>query len=159
MTTLAEFLKQQAEKERADNPQREKKRREWIRAVERLIQQIEEWLSQADTEKVLLIERTEIHRNEESVGAYAVPGLDIQLGTQKCWVRPVAQGVMAPYELAKFAGRAEGRVDITDGARKYTLYRLVDDGSEQWVIVDDRDYRTKPFDRIAFDDAILDLFQ
>ena len=54
--------------------------------------------------------------------------------------------------------RAQGRVDITDGAGyRYVLYRALDEGGERWVVIDPEDYRARPLDRATFESALLRL--
>ena len=44
MATLAEFLRTEGQEFRAKVPERERKRQEWLQALERLYRQIEDWL-------------------------------------------------------------------------------------------------------------------
>ena len=51
---------------------------------------------------------------------------------------------------------ADGRVDITDGIRKYMLYRTLKDGQETWYAVDER-FQAAPLDRSRFEAILQDL--
>src|ERR1700722_5479510 len=92
MSNLAEFLKQQAERVRSATPERRQKREEWLQALERLFQQMEEWLRQVDTEKVLRVDRRSIQLRDE-LGTYPASVLVIDLYGSKVEAIPVAWDV------------------------------------------------------------------
>lgn len=52
--------------------------------------------------------------------------------------------------------RYEGRVDITDGLRKYVLYRIVDEGSQARVVGEDSG-SPKRFARARLEAILWDL--
>ena len=88
MQTLADFLREQAEQEHAEAPERERKRADWLAAVERLLQQIETWLREADTVNVLHIERVPVELNEAGMGIYVAPGLVVRLRARRAQILP-----------------------------------------------------------------------
>ena len=90
MSTLQDFLKKQAVEQRADFDQREKYRRDWVEAVEKLLEQLTTWLRDADAEKVLQIEPTKERIREQKIGSYEIPGLRISLGAREIGIRPIA---------------------------------------------------------------------
>lgn len=70
MTTLSEFLRAQAEQERAKAPERARKLHEWQVAVEHLLRQMETWLREADHEQILVIQWTKREMREAGLGVY-----------------------------------------------------------------------------------------
>jgi len=55
MSTLQEFLKQRADHLRASLPEKVKIQNEWIQAVDKLLNQIKQWLKDADPGAILQI--------------------------------------------------------------------------------------------------------
>ena len=143
---------------RISAPERGHERQEWLQALERLFQRMEEWLQQVDAEKVLRVDRRSIQLRDE-LGAYPASVLVIDLYGSKVEAIPVAWDVVAPMAVTiSLGGAPEGRVDLTDGGHKYRLYRRGD----QWFMIDDRDtFAPAPvlFERQAFETALLDLLR
>ena len=139
-------------------PERRQKREEWLQALERLFQQMEEWLRQVDAEKVLRVDRRSIQLRDE-LGTYPASALTFDLYGSKAEAIPVAWDVAAPMAVSiSLGGAPEGRVDLTDGGRKYKLFRR----GGNWMIVDERDAMAPspvPFDRQAFETALVDLLR
>jgi hypothetical protein len=160
MTALTDFLNKQAEKQRAQGAQLEKKRTDWVQSVERLLGQLKTSVQQADTHRIVQIEPARLPRQEEDIGNYTVPGLVLTVGSRRVMVQPVARNVVG-YLGEGFGPdvRAQGRVDITDGERKFMLYRIVDGQGEKWVMVDDEDFKGRRLDQTAFEAALLSLLE
>jgi hypothetical protein len=154
--TLREFLAKNAPR---DEIRRRQTREEWIAAVDKLLAQLRAWLADADTAKVLEVEPVVFVKREEGLGAYDIKGLAINFGERTVRVVPVGRTVLA--HLGQYAEpgheNAEGRVDITDGAYKYFLYRKLNDaGEDQWLVQDERS-PIRPFDREQFEAILQDL--
>jgi hypothetical protein len=160
MNTLAEFLTEQAQQMQAHAPEWKKKRDEWVQAVNRLTDQLEVWVRRADAPGILDVERVKVTRREEGVGVYEVPVLAVNLGPRRVEVIPVARNTVGSVqERADGPGqRTQGRVDITNGIRKYLLYRLAGDAGE-WVLLDELDHRPRPLDETAFGAALVSLLR
>ncbi len=151
--TLREFLLKNAPR---DEIRRRKYREEWIAAVDRLLAQLRSWLTVGGTLELLDLEPLKFEKREQGLGAYHIQGLAINFG--ECTVKVVPVGRMVLAHLGPYAEagheNAEGRVDITNGAYKYYLYRKLNDaGEEQWLIQDERS-GIRPLDREQFE-AIL----
>jgi hypothetical protein len=160
MTTLAEFLKEQAEEQRRQAPQVEQKRQEWVGALEGLLQQMEQWLEKADSERVLRLERTKVTLREEGLGLYTAPGLIIELGTQRVEVLPRARNTAGAILLEDGKTyRVQGRVDLTNGGLPFVLHRLVTDQGDQWFLLPGRDDRAKRLDKEVFEALLLSLLR
>jgi hypothetical protein len=154
--TLREFLLKNAPR---DEIRRRHWRDEWIAAVDRLLTQLRAWLADAGGAELLDLEPLEFDRREQGLGAYHIKGLAIHFGERTVKVVPVGRAVLA--HLGPFAEpgheNAEGRVDITNGAYKYFLFRKLNDaGQEQWLVQDERS-AIRPLDREQFEAILQDL--
>jgi hypothetical protein len=159
MSTLTDFLKEQAARLRTEGPSRQAILEDWVRAVELLLNQIREWTKEADPENVLKIEKETCGISEEGLGYYHVSRLKIRLDAREVLVTPVARQVVGRFGLPGEPPRPSlGRVDITDGLQKYMLYRIEAAPRNQWYIVDER-FRTREFDQAAYEEALVDLLK
>ena len=155
---LRQFLEKRAKEEDAEGERTSKIRGEWISAVSRLIEQIEDWLHEADPGKILTIERESHRIREAKIGTYDVPGLMVRLGAREVRIVPVARysiGSMIGDNLGRTL--RYGRVDITDGARKTMLYRPGE--GDQWIVVNGQSYQGEDLSQATFEAAILKLLQ
>jgi hypothetical protein len=81
------------------------------------------------------------------------------LGARRVDIIPRGRGALGPIRLPE--GRQEwdirGRVDITDGAERFFVWRLPPStGCEWWITLDD-EKPAKPLDPQAFDQAMVRL--
>jgi hypothetical protein len=161
MKTLREFLEERAEIERGRADEKMEMQQEWISAVHRLIEQIKEWISDADPNHFLESQRTYHRLREDKVGVYTAPGLVIRYEAREVQVVPIARMVVGPHLSNGLVSikRAFGRVDITDGGEKYLLFRSQKDPVDEWAIVKDDGFIVKRFDRRTFEEAMQDLLQ
>lgn len=164
MTTLADFLNEQAAQERAEAPERERKRDEWIQAIERLLQSMEEWIREADRQAILHVERTRVEHREQGLGHYSAPCLIVTLGIKRIDVVPVARNVVGRVlrDGAAEPSPLQGRVDVTDGVMKHTLYRLTDLRPDEWIYLHglfEPNPRILPFDRARFEAILVSLMR
>jgi hypothetical protein len=125
---------------------------------------MEEWLRDADREGVLRIERTAVEHREQGLGHYTAPGLTITLGITRVDVLPVARNVVGRVvrDGATEPVRLQGRVDITDGAMKHSLYRLTDHHPDEWVLLQglyEPGLRILSFDRAQFEAIVVGLLR
>jgi hypothetical protein len=133
------------------------RRTEWCRAYAGLKDQICRWLRE-DGDGKIRINSEWIERREEGLGAYTIEALRVDIGASSVNVVPVSRNVIAhinPPGGGEFRG--EGRVDITDGARKYYLYRTIQDGTDVWYVVDERRHEVTPLTRERFQEIVIDL--
>jgi hypothetical protein len=153
--TFREFLETKAQQ--SHHRERRERREEWITAVRQLVEQLRAWLAESDPAGVLDIVPMEIERAEPGLGIFRIPSLKISLGEAAVEVMPVgryAVGMVGPQGDAGM--RAEGRVDITDGIRRYILYRTLQDAQEKWYALDER-FQAVPLDRARFEGILQDL--
>ena len=73
--SLKEFLASEAEKLQSERSEAMKKRDEWVESVGRLLAQIEDWLGEADSGRVLTYRRGQMTLREAGIGTYDVPFL------------------------------------------------------------------------------------
>jgi hypothetical protein len=154
--TLREFLLKNAPR---DEMRRRQWREDWIAYVDRLLKRLREWLTEAGAADLLDVETLEFERREQGLGAYRIKGLAIHFGERVVKVVPIGR-TLAPH-LGPFAEpgheRAEGRVDVTNGAYKYYLYLKLNDAlEEQWFVQDERS-GIRPLDRQQFEAILQDL--
>ncbi len=155
LLSFRDFLKAKADELGVRD--RHRRRGEWLGAIHRLLDQIRDWLRESDPEGVLDIEPYEVSRTEQDLGTYDAPALKIRLGAGEVDVRPIGREVpfMAIRGASGDATEFSGRVDITDGYRKYNLYREMNQGKDLWQISDERNRFTylnaESFERILQD--------
>ena len=161
MSTLQDFLKQRADHIRDTLPERLRIQNEWIQAVERLINQLKEWLTASDPQHILEFFEDTVQRRESDVGVYLVKRLVIRLEAQEVQVVPIARNVIGPVTTsgATHTGRSHGRVDMTNGVNKFLLFRTQAEPSDRWIIVSDDTYVARDLDRASFDAAMQSLLQ
>ncbi len=162
MSSLKDFIAEQAEKLRTEEPLAAQKRDEWIAAVDRLNQQIEEWLAQADPDHhVLQVSERLYPLREEGIGSYEARGLSIRLGPREVRVEPIARNVAGPLSATGVisVNRAYGRVDLTDGLRKFLIFRVEKDPEDRWNIIEQDSFRMRTFDQSAFENAFKSLLE
>jgi hypothetical protein len=161
VASLKEFLASEADKLRSEQTEAVSKREEWIASVERLIAEMKEWLGQADTERVLMIDESPIRVSERGLGTYEVPALTIGLGTREVRVKPVARVVSAPLRVTAVlqVSRAYGRVDMTNGLDSYLIFRVGKEATDRWMIVEQNGPKTDSFDRASFESALKSLLE
>jgi hypothetical protein len=141
-----------------NQPERLRRRSEWIAALDQFREQVTSWIRESDPEGLLIIERMEIERTEPRLGTYTAPALKISLGDAAVRVVPMGRDVRGSYRNEEGTECPyEGRVDITDGLRKYVLYRVADDeGLQGWVVSGDSG-SPKRFDRAQLEAILWDL--
>ena len=171
MGDLTNYLKDKAARLHAAAPERKKLIEDWLSALNRLLTVIEQWTREADTERILAIRRTEHTLNEEKMGVYAAPGLEITLTLdgQQVGVVPVARrvggSVNPPGEEKSLP--VDGRVDLRRyGDTMYTLYRVKEGDRDRWFVVHSGawDMRrkqpiTQPLTREEFEADLASLFE
>jgi hypothetical protein len=154
--TLREFLQQNAPR---DEILRRRLREDWIASVDRLLDKLRGWITEANAADLLDLENLELEKREQSLGAYRIKGLAIHFGERTVKVVPIGRTVVA--HLGRYAEpgheKAEGRVDITNESYKYYLYRKLDNATEeQWLVQDERG-GIRPLDREQFEAILRDL--
>jgi hypothetical protein len=152
MATFQEFLEKLARQQH--HQERHARREEWIAAVGRLLDRLRQWLTESDPNRVLEILPMEILAVEPGLGSYTVPSLKIGLGDVSVRVVPVGRDAVGVIE--RDGGIREGRVDITDGVRRYILYRTLQDQQESWYVLDER-FQAAPLDRSRLEEILQDL--
>jgi hypothetical protein len=153
---LREFLLKNAPR---DEILRRRWRDDWIAYVNRLLTRLRAWLAEMSVTDLLDLETLSIERREQGLGSYSIEGLAIHFGERIVRVVPVGRFVTA--HLGRYAEpgheKAEGRVDVTNGAYKYYLYLKLNDAcEEQWLVEDERS-GLRPLDREQFEAILQDL--
>jgi hypothetical protein len=155
MATFQDFLQRKASEHH--HAERREKREEWISAVRRLLDDIRSWLAESDPDRLLDVISYDVERWEPGLGSYTIQALTIGVGDTAVKVVPVGRDAVGLVSAQGDAGaRAEGRVDITDGVRKYILYRTFRDGQQQWHVLN-ADFHPVPLTRAALENVLQDL--
>lgn len=157
MPRLSDFLSEKAKD--LNQVERKRRRDEWVESVTRLMAQFRTWLREADPQNLLTISGHDLDKLEQGLGAYRVPALDIEFEDALVRIVPVGRNVIRFRNMGGTVQtlQAEGRVDITDGARKYTLYRTQTDGADRWVAVGESEVNPQPLDQALFERIMLEL--
>lgn len=161
MPTLKEFLASEAEKLRGEQADAMTRRDEWIASVGRLLARIQDWLAQADSDRILSIDNAPVRVSEQGLGSYEIAALTIGLGAREVRIRPVARSVGAPLRATSMlhVPRAYGRVDMTNGLDRFLLIRVEVAPEDRWMIVEQDGPLAAPFDRSSFETALLRLLE
>jgi hypothetical protein len=154
MTSFQEFLHKKAEEQ--DQPSRRERRDEWIAAVNRLITQIDTWLREADPAGILDLIDIDFDKAESALGRYKINGLKIVVGDLSAQVVPVAGKVVGSSWVQGDGAQLAGRVDITNGIKKYIVMRVIKDGVETWEVRDEK-FGAAPLDRARLESILQDL--
>src|SRR6266700_2738843 len=123
MPGLRDYLQEKAKEH--NMVERLERRREWVAAVTKLIEQLENWLREADPQRLLSVYTTMHPKLEQHLGHYDVPGLEVVFGDTQVRIIPVGRAVLRSGDLGSPQTRAVGRVDISNGGRKLYLFRYV----------------------------------
>jgi hypothetical protein len=158
---VQEFLKERADQLQASYSEKVKIQKEWVQAVDKLLDLLEQWLNDADSEKILQVHREDVQRRESGVGIYSVASLHIWLEAQEVRIIPVARNAVGPVLSAGaiHTGNSFGRVDLTNGVSKFLMFRVAVDPVDRWVIVDEDAYVPRELNRQSFDLAVQNLLQ
>lgn len=162
MGSLKEYIAEQADRLRAEESEAGRKRDEWVRAIDRLNRQIRDWLEQADPDhKFIEVEERPYQFREEGIGAYEASGLSIHLGQREVRLVPVARNVAGPLSAAGViqVNKAYGRADLSDGLKKFLLFRVEKEPEERWKIVEQDGFRMQVLDQAAFEEAFKSLLE
>ncbi len=130
--------------------------REWKTAYDQLVNEMMAWLIDEGDGRVWF-DKIPIERNERGLGSYHIEKLQISVGDETVEVIPMGRNVLGSFGPS--AGpeyRGAGRVDVTDGFRKYRLYRTIQDGMDVWYVIDEQD-RVSSFDKGKFLEIVMDL--
>jgi hypothetical protein len=137
LTHFREWLKSQEAKE-GEEGQRRAKRQDWVDAANLLVGRCKEWLAEADPEALLSLRIATQEKTETGLGRYEVPLLVVDHADTRVHVVPFARNTARTLSFAPGVQvQAEGRVDISNGTEKRTLYRIHSEGKERWYLTAD----------------------
>jgi hypothetical protein len=153
--SFKEWVEQKDEEARSSEKVR--RRQEWLQAYQSLKNRIREWLGEDGGDRIRF-ESEWIRQNERALGSYNIEGFRVEIGDSSVHFVPVSRNVIArinPPEGGEFRGA--GRVDVTDGARKYHLYRTIQDQGDVWYVVDEDRRRATPLSKKRLQEILMDL--
>jgi hypothetical protein len=158
--TFKEFLAQEAERLGREEEVQKARREEWLGAVNRLFDQMEAWIADADASRVLHVRRRTVTKTEHALGRFDAPILELRLGATSVDIDPVAYRVVGPGLEKPLGLKSGGRVDLRSADQAYLLYRFTTDaGKESWVMVGDDGLGLGVLSRESFEAALIGLFQ
>jgi hypothetical protein len=155
-TAFKDFLRQQAEKHRAEIVAGKATIEEWRAAIERLFVQLRAWLKESDPEGVIEVDEGQQEVSEPGLGRYRVPRLNLRILGKWIGIIPKARRTVGTAKPPQKSApqRACGRVDITDELQRYILYRFQEGDQDVWLI-DDLETEPKRLDQEAFERALM----
>jgi len=161
MNSLKEYLEIQADEALRTKEERQQIIEEWTKSIYGLISQVRLWLIDSDPHHILEISTAEHRLREEKLGSYDVPGLVVRLNSREVKLIPISRYNVGPFLRSGEVrvDHSSGRVDLTEGGRKYKLYRDRLEPADHWVVVDDEVYVPRNLTRETFEAAFLDLLR
>jgi hypothetical protein len=165
-TSFQEFLRQKVEG--SNWRDRKRLREEWLGAVNRLFDQIQDWLRESDPEGLIEVVPYEVMRVEGQLGVYDAPALKIRLETEEADAVPMGRFVPRPRALLNVIGNPAlqprpdpypngGRVDISNGDRKHILLRGIVEGQDRWLALMRGQSSSVSFDRSCLEAILEDV--
>lgn len=161
MSILRDFLDQRARGLSSEQAELERKRDEWISAIDRLRQQVRCWIEQADTGRILRVEDEVRKHREPGLGFYECTGLSIELGRRKVELAPVSRFSSGAGNRPSFIGvsPAFGRVDLTNGLVDYQIFRVEKEPVDRWMMLEPFTTELVTFARDSFEEALKSLLE
>ncbi|MFO0958311.1 MAG: hypothetical protein U0800_12930 [Isosphaeraceae bacterium] len=162
MRALKEFLKAEGSRQREQTRASLEEVNAWQRSISRLNHWAKDRLEEADEDKCLRIEFRTDELREEGLGRYPVVRMIVQFFVREVEFIPISLRIAGRFESPNApASTASGRVDLTNGIQKVSLYRFIVDqddlefGKDRWMFLDGfRDRPMIPLDRSSLDKTI-----
>ena len=155
MPAFEVWLREKAESARKSD--REQRRMDWVNSYAKLLNTIKNWLG--EYAEYFQTESSVVDQAEQGIGAYRLDDLRIRVGDSSVRILPLGRNVIGRIDPGTGTSqRSSGAVDIMDevGGRKYTLYRIIQDGQDVWYVVDERGSVTG-FNKERFQEILMDL--
>jgi hypothetical protein len=127
--SLSEFLRQQKDQQQQSNMSAAEVRAEWVEAVRNLVELVQAWLRLERADGLLDLAVTQAQVDEERLGSYEVPVLEITAAGKVVTMQPVARIIIGGL----------GRVDLVCGPKRRLLVR----NAEKLWFVSSREPRDK----------------
>ena len=154
MTSFKEWVRQKTEESLSS--ERAQLVNDWVSACLWLREQIIGWLTE-EGEGRIAFRDVAIERSERRLGTYPMGKLLIGVGDETVELVPMGRNVFGSFGLpGGTEHRGAGRVDLTNGTRKYMLYRTVQDGEDVWYVVDEQS-QTSLLTKERFLEIVMDL--
>jgi hypothetical protein len=154
MTSFKEWVKQKTDE--SSSSERTQLVNDWVHACLRLREQVKGWLNEEGEGRIVFREVV-IERSERRLGTYSTWKLVIGVGDETVELVPLGRNVFGSFGLpGETEHRGAGRVDLTNGTRKYMLYRTIQAGEDVWYIIDEQS-RTSLLTKERFLEIVMDL--
>jgi hypothetical protein len=122
---LVGFLRSKKEQAASPDVDWQARRDSWILSVQNLYRLVQEMLGDSIASEDVKVRTAEMQVNENFVGAYSIPVLELTVGSERVVFRPKGLLVIG----------AAGRVDISGELDSVTLLRDTDDEQSGWTVV------------------------
>lgn len=135
---LVEFLRARKEHAATSDLDWYAKRDRWVASVKSLYEVIKQLFAEALASNDVTVRSFEVQVNEEYVGQYSIPALELKVGNERVEFLPKGITIFG----------ATGRVDLRGDADTVTLLRDTDSVQSEWTVVLQRvpALRTAPLD-------------
>jgi len=137
---------------------RHRRRREWLDSIHAFMDQVRIWLAEADPEQILDVEVYRVSRTEATLGTYDAPALQINFGPGSVEITPIDRYTSSSSSrfVSPLINEPAGRIDLTDGWRKTSVYRGVGPDGDRWRFVDEKNH-VQELDQESFVRIIQEL--
>ena len=160
MGVLTEFLRKEGPQLLAAQREETEQILEWKEAVDRLMDQLESWLNDADPDHLLLCSRNVRPYDNGRHRYVSMPELIVRLGNRNVRIFAKARFIAGPVWFAGDTAPhpANGRVDIVDDLDgNFALYRLRVETQDLWYMMSSG--IAYPLDRTRFEAAVTTLLK
>ncbi|WP_088254417.1 hypothetical protein [Fimbriiglobus ruber] len=161
-TSLRDVLKQKSALYAAEAEKNKLVIEEWRAAVDKLFNQLCDWLVVADPDRIIHHEYSQFGVTEPGLGRYQISRLDLRALGKWVGLIPKARKTIkrATPQQTGAPEQATGRVDITDESRRFVLYRFTQEAADTWFIDDTTTNNgLQPLTSERFEAALLSYFQ
>ena len=144
MSSFTEFLRSKKDEEQAESVNLEKRKSEWLNALNNLFTQIKSWLAEPIAQNLMTIGEEPIELDEYRIGSYQASRLVLKVGHDTVYIEPVGTIILG----------AKGRVDVKTGG---VSFKIVLTDKEEWGILEPDRTVTKRLDEATFTKALQAL--
>ena len=146
MSELTEFLRKKKKEEVRRKVSFVLMKEEWMQNLNKFLNEIKEWVSEAKKEGLLEVIEQSIEISEEGIGTYKAPSLILRTGRDSVVIKPIGTMILG----------ARGRVDMTSPKRSF-MFLLSKE--KVWVLRGEkRVEKNIPLTQSLFTDLLEDMF-
>jgi hypothetical protein len=161
MSALAEFLRTEGKEIAAKAREMQSLLDEWKREVGQFLHWVRVAIGQADPDGALFVRQVPVYVREVRFGEYELPALEIVFGSTVVSVTPRSRFNMGFLKVGDPPTERplEGRIDLTEGGRRYHAFRVNTPDGHRWFLTDEDRRKVTPVSHDAIQDVLLDLLK